>query len=554
MESHQQQQRYHIPISLNKKSRNVLYNKNFGSNTTNRVLITQSTSALDIRKTVKNLKIQRKKEMQTFHTDTLKANFKSTFRDHSSFSQSQINHEGDICNANITHRSNLSLVYKQGMSPRIDQSWNRNFFYKGLSAVVTNGEKPSEFLHKTQNLRRMRYAIDIQKEQIKRNEEEPLNKIEEIVDKITELRDNQHLLEDKFLPTFEKYLKALDKQTDHEKYILGKIQSEHNSITNVVSKLEYDIKTKRDRLHMMREYKMFLHCLKERKSLNSLKATETLTRKSSFHHVVPPLDLSPKRSIKASHLFRPSMFDFVVSATYSHEDPMEFDADVLINQFNILEKDIIDKMKKYDYNQTILNQNKKEMVAMLNLCEDENEENQKIREFYFLTKQRNENLKKELEKYEGITHRISNSSQIKNIYTLISRELPELITKRIEDDTKYQFKKNLDILSLVEKAIGFLMAKYITYKEEANLKSKLYELEKNNDKTRRTRQFLKKKEELEKLDEKRIEKEQRKYLKMSINSNVRKSAPRFRPSSNRIKIKNTTTLNYNDEFKSFIMF
>jgi hypothetical protein len=535
--------RTEIPyISLNiHRSRNNTFN-------TNKVLITESTQAYDLKRSVRNIKAQKKRELETFHSDTLKANFITTFHvDHNTLSH------------NIDYSYKEKPVDKDQHDPAFrsqsvnyNKTCNSNFFYKGLSSIPRAHDSVSDFLHKTQNIRKMKYSIDIQKEQIKRNKEEPENKLEEVKDKIASLKDYKELLDDRFFPAFDRYIKIVNKQVDSEKYILGKFQGENTALINEISKLDYNIKLIRDKLQTLKEYKMFLFCLNTKKSLKSMKVTESLTRKSSFHHAIIPPSMSPKKSLfRIGTLFSNTKFANDLSS-YCHDEPIDYDPSILINQLTILEKDILDNMRRYDYNNMIITQLKKEMNDFEGECDEDDEEIKKAREVYIQVKKRNLELKKEKAISDAVSARFQCSKQIYNTYNLILNELPNLIGR--VDESKGPLKKNLQMLSFIEKTIGFLLSKYEMYSHDDNLKSQIKELEKINDKDRRARQFMKKKLELDLQTQKRIEKEERKYHEMKGNSKIRKVAPRVKPFCKEVFKQTKSMKTLREEFNDYVMY
>jgi hypothetical protein len=494
----------------------------------------------NLRRSVRNIKALRRKQFETFHTDTLKANFRSTVN--LSYSSSQYV-EITIPEDNIQASGGSVRPY--------DKLYNSNFFYKGLSTVIKSSDTTSEYLHKTQNLRKMKYLIGIQKETICRNKEEQENQLEEVKDKINSLKDSKELFEGKFLPTFNQYIKILNKQVEFEKYLLARLQTENNNISRDVGKLDYTNKQTREKLKLMREYKMFLHCLKHRKSLSDLKRSESMrSRRSIYLNNLVNASPSPKRSLKAaSHIFK---FDSALMAALNYEQETAFDSEMLTNQFTILEKDILDNMRRYDYNQVIINQIKKEITDITGNCCDEVKEDSQTSDIYVNMRRRNDELRRELAFAKEVTHRSQLTKQIQKIYYYIFSEFAGFITKVDEEDPL--FKKQILMLTSIEKVIDFLLTKYHVYRDNNILNNPLKEIEKNNDKLRRSRQFLKKKVELDIQNQKRIEKEQRKYLDLHGNSKIRKIAPRVKPSSKEVTTKNQNQLSLTEEFKDLIIF
>jgi hypothetical protein len=542
----------------------------------NKILITEQSAKKDIKKVVAKIKLKKKKELSNFHTDTILQNTNqrtttaafSTDRTQSKREETNTNNNLNTLTAGNTNEiqtyrsenicpainiQNNEEEYPECITPQ-NRRYNTssNFFYSGISSVVKSQETVRDFVDKTRHLRKMQYAIKIQKEQILQTKEELGNQLDVVIDKMDTLKDNKQFFEDSFMPKYNSYIKMVIKQVDYEKYILSKIQAENITLNTQLSKMEYDIRHKRAKLDTIKEYKIFLNCVKEKKSLSKFKVENDfiLSKLGGFNYIT-----NAHGQRRFGSFIKRTLNDIVTCYDANkNKEAISEDPNIISNCFEQFEKDILLYLKEYNNNEALIKRLKEEKRGKVIIEDDSKMDEEgkiKIRENYLNAKLHNEQLKQQLSEQIQVKIKLQNAKQMRNIYDLIHHEFP-LFSKRLENFNKFQ--TYLEILNITEKTINFLNDKFITYKSNNSLSRSVQELEKANERERRIKHFNIKREELLEVSRKKAEKEEQKLVKINATTGLRKVAPRIRPFSKRIKTKGPKSVDLDEDFKSYLMY
>jgi hypothetical protein len=469
-------------------------------------------SVSSIKKGVINLKKKHKKDISTFHSTTL------GIKTNQSIIITEPNEE-------------IRKEYKPPVSS--EKNYNSKFFYQSLSSTFRKNDSVNLFLDKTRNIRRMKVALSYQNNQIKSKEEASGNEYEQVDEIIETIGENKVFLENKFITCYDKYVLSIIKQIDYEKYSLSKLQEENLLLKSANNKIDILIRKGQQDLELLREYKVFLVCVKERQSLKEFR------RLAEKQELTGP---RIKRFTRMNSTRRFTHHDLITERI--NTEPEQF-----ATEFSHIDKDILDLLRRYADNQLQLNSLKSDLNKKKNIiCEEDDSLNPSeaklIKERYKNENSRNEQLRKQKEIYSGYKFKpIVSYQQLLDLYYMLKDEFPKRSTSTD--------KRSVDILALAEKAMNFLVDKYQMYISNEKHKKLVKELDKDNERRNRARLVERKNKAYIMSTQSRGEQELEKLI---IHNSIskRKIAPRFRPSSHRPILKPTVSLDH--EFDKFIMY